>query len=76
MSIQSSINATIGGIGVLKRGHDFQLAQKKNQEVTEQKIAISKQKLELRAYEAKTARKRANIQAKMLREEIKSKENK
>ena len=76
MSIQSSINATIGSIGVLKRGHDFQLAQKKNKEVTEQKIAIAKQKLELRAYEAKTARKRANTQAKMLREEIKSKETK
>ena len=85
MSIQSSINAVVGSIGVIKRAHDATIRQAAMKQLEEQKQAKQDQKLalrqeeerllgkklDIREFEAKNVRKQLNIEAKKLREEIK-----
>ena len=86
MSIQSSINAVVGSIGVIKRAHDATIRQAAMKQLEEQKQAkqdqklalrqeearlLGKKKLDIREFEAKNVRKQLNIEAKKLREEIK-----
>jgi hypothetical protein len=85
MSIQSSINAVVGSIGVIKRAHDATIRQAAMKQLEEQKQAKQDQKLalrqeearllgkklDIREFEAKNVRKQLNIEAKKLREETK-----
>lgn len=62
MSIQSSVNATIGTIAAVKKAHDLGIQKQAMIRLDEQKLAYKQQKLQHEEYIAETKRKRLNLE--------------
>lgn len=70
MSIQSSINAAIGSIAVVKKAHDYNVASQANQRMLQQRIDIARQRQKNIEYAEKTKRKRLNYEIKKQKEAL------